>query len=101
MSDRVFPPASIDNPPSTALCGCDCGCRRPLTPGNAMAQEIASESDAPSGAVERIGDAPEGSPKIIWHVDPDTVDPQEMAEAPVVLLICADCFVGAHAGARS
>lgn len=96
MSDGTFPPLSIDGPPPTAVCGCDCGCRRPLNEGNAMGQEIESPYDAPHGAVERIGDAPADAPRINWHVDPDTVDPEEMANAPIVLLICADCFVGNH-----
>lgn len=94
-----FPPLSIDNPPPSAVCGCDCGCRRRLNQGNAMGQELESEYDAPTDNREILAETSQDpEPKVIWHADPDTINPDEWANAPVVLLICAACFVGEHKG---
>lgn len=62
---------TIDNPPPDACCACDCDCMKPLTQGNAMGEDVTDDPSQP------------------WE-KPDPDAPR------VVLLICADCYVGKH-----
>lgn len=62
---------AINDPPKDATCACDCECDRALTPGNAMGEDITDRDAKPW---EKAGpDAPR-----------------------IVLLICADCYIGNH-----
>jgi hypothetical protein len=59
-----------DIPPG-AVCGCACECRRLLTVGNVMSEDVTDDPAAP------------------W----ETSEP----ESPrVYLLLCAECYVGNH-----
>jgi hypothetical protein len=53
------------------ICGCDCGCGKPLNDGNMMKQDAPHEESKP------------------WEQQPEDA-------ARVQLLICAECFVGDH-----
>lgn len=64
-------PITPENFPHGIVCGCDCGCSKPLNDGNSMGQDI---TDNPATPWEKA--------------DPD--------EARIVKAICADCYVGAH-----
>jgi hypothetical protein len=84
---------AIDRAPENAMCGCDCGCERLLNDGNVMGEQM----DVKPADIEP-NDAEES---VVWHVDPDTVDMEAVANAPVYKLICADCFVGNHKSPES
>lgn len=55
------------------VCGCDCGCGKPLNDGNMMKQDITDDPGKP------------------WE--------QGEPESPRVhLLLCSECFIGTHFG---